>query len=115
MPGFTDFLSRIQTDHAFYLQFRQNPQETLSSYELSSEERAALIGPDAELWNHLRGKLFTLTTSHNIVALGSSDPEFNSDAVLGRPEVGQAITQIRAAGLPTERAAAVLDLMEKIA
>jgi hypothetical protein len=53
MPGFTDFVSRIQTDYAFYLQFRQKPQEALAAYQLSSEEQASVTAGGRELWSQL--------------------------------------------------------------
>jgi hypothetical protein len=53
MPGFTDFVSRIQTDYAFYLQFRQNPREALASYKLSSEEQASVTAGGRQLWSQL--------------------------------------------------------------
>jgi hypothetical protein len=114
MPGLNDFLSRIQTDYSFYLEFRQSPQETLAPYELSSEERAALIESRPELWDHLERTVFTLTTSHNIVALGSENLEVNTDAVLSQSKIGQTIAQIRNASTHSDRLTAVSALIEHI-
>ncbi len=50
MPNLNDFLSRIQADHTFYLQFRQDPEEALAPYELSAEERTAVTESREQLW-----------------------------------------------------------------
>jgi hypothetical protein len=55
MPGFNEFLVRIQTDYRFYLQFRNNSDEALASYKLSPEETAALKDPRSSLWSRMRG------------------------------------------------------------
>jgi hypothetical protein len=114
MPNLTDFLSRIQTDHAFYLQFRQNPEEALGAYELSPEERAALT----QSCEHLRARLGQLNsylkTSCTHALLGSDEPQFNVGAALGRPEVQNTIGEIRRTTSAGDGLTSVLALMEQI-
>jgi hypothetical protein len=117
MPGLNDFLSRIQTDHAFYLQFRKNPQEALTFYELSAEERTALNKPDPQIWDRLgwitqRAKC--LTSTNHCVELGSDDRGFDPAATIALPEVQQTIGQIRGASAHTDRLAVISALMEQI-
>jgi hypothetical protein len=136
-PGFEDFLSHIQTDNAFYLQFRECPEKAVGPYELNSKERAALTELGPQFWNHL-GQVFsggeslgagpngdpsaplkwrTYTTQTwwaKIDATGSLEPQFNHEAVLGRPEVLQMVAQIYAAKTYHERLAAVLALIDHI-
>lgn len=126
MPGLNDFLSRIQTDYAFYLQFRQNPQEALGPYELSVEERATLAESDPQLPGSgtlLNRTSFTtdLGWSHTDLAwihirqTVRTDFDFDLETVLGRSEVQQAVMQIRGASSHTDRLAAVLTLIGHIA
>jgi hypothetical protein len=114
MPGLNDFLSRIQTDYGFYLQFRQAPQEALADYDLSAEQRAGLIESGTELQDHLGRGVFPLTSHQNVVALGSTDPEFNPAAALSQPEVQQNISLISGAATHEERLQAILGLIEQI-
>jgi hypothetical protein len=53
MLDLNDFFSRIQTDHAFYVQFQRNPEEALASYELNAEEYAVLTESREQLWTHV--------------------------------------------------------------
>ena len=114
MQNFDDFLSRIQIDHTFYLQFRQNPEEALAPYELSAEERAVLT----ESREQLRARLGQLNsywkTSCTHALLGSDEPQFNVGAALGRPEVQNTIGEIRRATTDGDGLAPVLALMEQI-
>jgi hypothetical protein len=112
MPDFNDFLSRIQTDHAFYLQFRRNPQEALASYALSAEEGAALTKSGLQLLAFTGSGETTHTSTTS--ALLSADLEFDTASVVRRLEVQQAMAQTREASTHTDRLAAVLDLMEQI-
>ena len=117
MPNLNDFLSRIQTDYAFYLQFRKNPEEALTFYELNAEERAALNKPDAQIWDRLgwitqRAKC--LTSTNHFVALGSDDPGFDPAATFALPEVQQKIGQIRGASAHTDRLAAISALIDQL-
>lgn len=138
MPGLNDFLSRIQTDHVFYLQFRQSPQEALASYELSSEERAALTesGPgfSAQLARTMSVQEPSDVTVGASIGVESSvafkwitnigwirtreteptDLTFDPEVALDQPEVQQTIAQIRSAGTHAERLAAIATLMEYI-
>jgi hypothetical protein len=113
MPNFNDFLSRIQADHAFYLEFRRNPEVALAPYGLSAEERAALT----ESGEQLRARLGQLNsywkTSCTHALLGSDEPGFNVGAALGRPEVQNTIGEIRRA-TDGDGLAPVLALMEQI-
>jgi hypothetical protein len=134
MPGFTDFLSRIQTDHAFYLQFRQNPREALASYELRSEEQASLTAGGRQLWSQLGQFLPSaeslgptsragfgidpaLKTNIGWIRIrqsGSGDLDFRPEVVLRNPEVQQTITQIRGTSAHNDRLTAVLTLLEHV-
>jgi hypothetical protein len=137
MPGFTDFLSRLQTDHSFYLQFRQNSEEALAHYELSLEERAVLTGPCLQLWNEIGRRMSRdegiggtmdgatsgtpRRTNHTTqtwrLSIGQSDSaesQFDHQVALGRLEVQRAVAKVRAAGAHAERLAAVSILMEHI-
>jgi hypothetical protein len=134
MPNLDDFLSRIQTDHAFYLQFRQNPEEALAGYELSSEELASLITRGRQLWSQLGQFLpsaeslgpssrtdfgFDQALKTNIAWIrirqsGSGSLDFSPEVVLRKPEVQQAISRIRGAGAHEDRVAAVLTLLEYV-
>jgi|SRR3979411_2500105 hypothetical protein len=113
MPNLDDFLLRIQTDHSFYLRFRQNPEEALGSYELSAEERAALT----ESGEQLRVRLGQLNpywkTSCTHALLGSGELGFDVTAALGRSEVKNAIGQVRAS-THADSLKPVLALMEQI-
>jgi hypothetical protein len=141
MPGFTDFLSRIQTDYAFYLQFRKSPQEALAPYELASEEQAALTQSGPQLWANI-GRLtpgaeslspdvegsaaappspafsWRIATTNigrvHIPGPGSVDLEFQAAAELRRLEVQQAITEIRRASTLTARLSPVLNLIQHL-
>jgi hypothetical protein len=113
MPNLNDLLLRIQTDYAFYLQFRNNPEEALTFYELSAEERAALNRPDPQIWDRLgwitqRAKC--LTSTNHFVALRSDDLA----AKIALPEVEQTIAKIRDLSVHAERLAAVSALVEQI-
>ncbi len=114
MPGLNDFLSRIQTDHAFYLQFRKNPQEALTPYELSSEDRAALMDSGSQLSARLGGVVFTLTGTKNFMSLGSADWQFDPAAALRRPEIQESIAQIRNVTTNADRLTPVLALIEQV-
>jgi hypothetical protein len=137
MPSLNNFLSRVQTDYAFYLLFRKNPQEALKPYELSSEECAALTGPGGQLWDLLsqivpgeeslrastngdpgapgKWRIYTTQTwQANIGPAGSFDREFNHDSVLERHEVRETVDQIYAASTHPDRLAAVSALLEHI-
>lgn len=125
MPDLTDFLSRIQTDYAFYLQFRQNPDVALAAYELSSEDRAAVTEFDPKL-SHSGTlpdrKIFTtdLGWTHTDLAwihvrqTEQSDLDLNVEVPRRRSEVEQAVVQIRGASTHTDRLAAISTLMEYI-
>jgi hypothetical protein len=114
MKNLEDLLSCIQTDYAFYVLFKKRPQEALSCYGLSAEERAILAESGAQLSAHLERPGFPLSQSTHHVALGSDYREFNTAATLSRPAVWQAVVQIRDASMATNRLAAVLALMEQI-
>jgi hypothetical protein len=114
MQNFDDFLSRIQTDHTFYLQFRQNPEEALAPYQLSAEERAALT----ESREQLRARLgqpdsyWKISCTHAL--LRSDERGFDVAAALARPEVQNIIGQIRKERRHADRLTPVLALMEQI-
>jgi hypothetical protein len=114
MPNLNDFLSRIQTDHTFYLQFRQVPEEALAPYELSAEERTALT----ESGEQLRARLGQLNsywkTSCTHALLGSGELGFDVAEALGRSEVKNAIGQVRRASTHADSLTPVLALMEQI-
>jgi hypothetical protein len=138
VPSFKDFLSRIQTDHAFYLQFRLDPQGALAAYDLSSEEQAVLAKSGIQLWNRVGGTILdesTLGIAFQMTDVASSDPavgwrllpsqttqalpridesEFNAQTVLERPEIQQIIAKIRDASGHSERLTALSTLMEEI-
>jgi hypothetical protein len=114
MPSLDDFLSRIQTDHTFYLQFRQNPEEALAGYELSTEERATLTESREQLWTRLGQITSYWKTGCNYVLLGSGELEFDADKALARPEVRNAIDDIRSKRIDSDRLTPVLALMEQI-
>jgi hypothetical protein len=114
MPNLDDFLSRIQTDHTFYLRFRQNPEEALGPYELSAEERAALTESGEQLRARLGQPDSYWKLSCNYVLLGSGEHEFNVTAMLGRSEVKNTIDRIREARTYADRLAPVLALVDQI-
>jgi hypothetical protein len=114
MPGLNEFLSRIQTDYSFYLQFQNSPIAALEPYELSAEERTTLTESGALLSTHLRQGGTTLHTSTNFLPFESADPEFNPEAALKRAEVRQVIAQIRRTNTDVDRLTSVLALMEEI-
>ncbi|HEY4782203.1 MAG TPA: hypothetical protein VIH54_10325 [Chthoniobacterales bacterium] len=114
MPALNEFLSRIQTDYSFYLQFQNSPQEALASYELSAEQRTTLTESGALLSTHLRQGGTTLHTSTNFLPFESADPEFNSEVALERAEVRQVIAQIRRTKTDIDRLTSILALMEEI-
>lgn len=45
MSDFTAVLDRVQGDYAFYVRLQSNPESALAEYELSADERAALMDP----------------------------------------------------------------------
>ncbi|HXM27167.1 MAG TPA: hypothetical protein VN957_14185 [Chthoniobacterales bacterium] len=135
MFGLNDFLSRIQTDHAFYLQFRSSPQEALAAYELSPEERTVLNQSGSQLSSEL-GRIMPVPEPLGVTPGGhsgvdpcgsfkwitnvgwtriheteSADSKFNPEVVLDRIGVQQSIGQIRAASTHSDRLAAVLSLV----
>jgi len=114
MPNLNDFLSRIQTDHAFYLQFRQDPEEALAPYELSAEERTAVTESREQLWECLGRVTSYWKTGCNYVLLGSGELEFDAAATLGRAEIRDTIDEIRMASVDGERLTSVLTLLEQI-
>jgi hypothetical protein len=114
MPNLNDFLSRIQTDHTFYLRFRQNPEEALGTYELTSEERAALTESGEQLRARLGQPDSYWKLSCNYALLGSGEHEFNIAAMLGRSEVKNTIDRIREARTYADRLAPVLALVDQI-
>jgi hypothetical protein len=134
MPGFTEFVSRIQTDYAFYLQFRQNAQEALASYKLSSEEQTSVTAGGRELWSQL-GQFLpdaeslgpasrvhfgidpALKTNIGWIRVRQSrsvDLDFSPEVVLRKPEVQQTIAEIRGTSVRNDRLAAVLTLLEYV-
>jgi hypothetical protein len=115
MPNLNDFLSRIQTDRTFYLQFRQDPEEALAPYELSAEERTAVTESREQLWTRVgRSSSCWKYYSCNYVLLGSGELEFNAAAAYGRPEIRNTIGEIRMATADQDRLPPVLVLMEQI-
>jgi hypothetical protein len=141
MPGLNDFLSRIQTDHDFYFQFRTSPQKALAAYELSSEERNTLSEASWQLWNYLEKiglgadsiaapigggtaagvdapltwRIHTTQTWRlNIDQSDSVESQFDHEASLERPEVRHALAQIHSANIHHERLAAISALIEHI-
>jgi hypothetical protein len=114
MPNLNDFLTRIQTDHTFYLQFRQDPGEALVPYELSAEERTAVTESREQLWECLGQPNSYWKSSCNYVLLESGELEFNIDAALGLSEVQSNIGEIRSATMDRDRLKSVLALMEQI-
>lgn len=46
-------LRRAQVDDDFYLSLRRDPQEALAEYELSEDEREAIIRQDQSLYRYL--------------------------------------------------------------
>jgi hypothetical protein len=114
MPALKDFLSRIQTDYSFYLQFQDNPQEALASYELTADQRAALTESDAQLSVLLGQSATPLHTTNNFLPLESTEPEFNPAVVLKRSEVRKTIEQILSSGAHSDRMRSILALMEEI-
>jgi hypothetical protein len=114
MPNLDDFLSRIQTDHTFYLQFRQNPEGALASYVLSAEERALVTESREQLWMRVGRSSSCWKIGCNYVLLGSGELDFNAKAALGRPEIQIAIDEIREASTDSSRLTSVLSLMEQI-
>ena len=114
MPNLDDFFSRIQTDHTFYLQFRQNPQESLNSYELTAEERAAIAEFREQLWTRLGEITSYWKTGCNFVLLASGELEFNAAGALERPEVRSTIDDIRRKSIESDRLTPVLALIEQI-
>ena len=142
MANLNNFLSRIQTDYAFYLQFQNSPEEALTPYELSSEERSALIEVGLQLWNRLKqfmpcpnlpdrgseadvssaqssGSNWSISplstaTTHYVLPDGSADLGLGPEALLARPEIQQTISKIRRSSAQSDRLASVLALMEHI-
>src|ERR1700730_14849404 len=112
MPNLNDFLSRIQADHTFYLQFRQDPEEALAPYELSAEERTAVTESREQLWTPVgRSSSCWKYYSCNYVLLGSGELEFNAAAAYGRPEIRNTVDEIRMATVGSERSKSVLALV----
>jgi hypothetical protein len=114
MPNLNDFLSRIQTDHAFYLQFRQTPEEALAPYDLSAEERAVVPESCELLWTRLGRSSSYWKTNCIDLLLDSDEQDFSVDEALGRAEIRNTIDGIRKATLSDERLTAVLSLIEQI-
>jgi hypothetical protein len=114
MPNLDDFLSRIQTDHAFYMQFRQNPEEAVTPYELSAEERVVLSQPREQLWKRVGRSSSYWKTNCSHLLLGSAELEFSAAAALGRPEIRNTIDEIHKANMEGERLTSVLALIEQI-
>jgi hypothetical protein len=143
MQDLSAFLSRIQTDYEFYLQFQRNPQEAVAKYELSAEEKAALTQSEEELSLRL-GRIMQFnssaeaTTQISIARLGSAGAggfdghafetpttqtsqvllsgkvEFDTANALSRLEVRQTVAQIRSADTQVDRFVPVLALMGQI-
>jgi hypothetical protein len=114
MLNLNDFLSRIQTDHTFYLQFRLNPKEVLAPYELSAEERTTLTESRERLWECLGQPNSYWKSSCNYVLLESDELEFDIDEALGLPEVQSNLGEIRSATMDRDRLKSVLALLERI-
>jgi hypothetical protein len=87
MPNLNGFLSRIQIDHTFYLQFRQDPEEALASCELGAAERAAVTGSRQQLWTRVGRSSSYCKVECNYVMLESDELEFNATATLERPKL----------------------------
>lgn len=114
MPNLDDFLSRIQTDHSFYLHFRQNPQEALASYGLSPQERALLTEFREQLWARVGRSSSYWKTNCSDLLLEPGGIEFNALAALDRPEVQNTVREIREATVNGDRLVSVLALVEQI-
>ena len=115
MPNLNDFLSRIQTDHAFYLEFRRNPEEALEPYELSAEERAALTESREQLRNCLGqpNSYWKIELHVRFARIRRTGVQRCGNARRGR-KFRVRFGQIRKASRHTDRLTPVIALMEQI-
>ena len=102
MPNLNDFLSRIQTDHAFYLEFRRNPEEALAPYGLSAEERAALTESREQLRTRLGqpDSHWKLSCTYSLIGSGELDSALRLRSA-GRKFKVRFVKSVRLARTPT--------------
>jgi hypothetical protein len=138
MQNLGEFLCRVQTDYEFYLQFQKNPQEALTQYQLSAEERVALtqsaeqvssrlaqimphlnqLGPTTQVgWIDIGEAAYTeseFSPTTQTALARTVDSVFDPTVVLESSQVKQTLAEIRRASGHADRLTPMLALMEEI-
>ena len=115
LESFKAALARIQADYGFYIACQTDPASMLAEYDLTPEERSALIDPD-QLAEILKDELIPGNVrAVRITISGTHDWVNRVRRRQARQEpVVQEVAAIRAANSDTERAQAALRLIERI-
>jgi hypothetical protein len=115
LNDFKRALGRVQSDYGFYIDCQANPAVALAGYDLTPDERSALINP-AKLADVLRGGvgvdplriIFTISGRHDWV---NRQPKKKNPSVNA---VAREVEAIKQASTDGERTDAARRLMELI-
>ena len=120
LEDFKRALARVQSDYGFYVDCQTNPAVALAGYDLSAEERRALIDPET-LGDMLRRGIGLAARPSITVKISGSHDWINraatATAVDDAEHRGRVATEVDAigrAGTEPERTRAVVRLMELI-
>jgi hypothetical protein len=115
MPGLNDFLARLQTDYGFYFQFLERPEQALAPYQLTPEQRTAILRADVEPLGLLPKQIALLKMTVHFLSPESEAVDFDLTTSRARPEIQQAIDQIRVSNERGQRMLAVSTLIQHLA
>jgi hypothetical protein len=114
----TDFrraLARVQSDYGFYIDCQADPAAALAGYDMSSDERSALIDPEklADVFKRgiIKKIVFTISGTHDW--LNQAVPE-NAEGTRRDARIAGEVDAIQRASTGKERTDAVVRLMEMI-
>jgi hypothetical protein len=121
LEDFTRALARVQSDYGFYIDCQANPAVALAGYDLSADERSALIDPQ-KLAGVLRGGIgisrirpitIKISGTHDWVNRASPKKTAMADVDLDA-KVATEVEAIRQATTDEARTGAAVRLMELI-
>jgi len=115
LTGFKRALARVQSDYGFYINCQTNPAAALVGYDLSPDERSALIDPEKLADVFKRGivnkLVITISGTHDwlnqAVPANAEDTDHDARVVVE-------VDAIQRASTGKERTDAVVRLMELI-
>jgi hypothetical protein len=108
-------LARVQSDYGFYIDCQANPAAALAGYDLSPDERAALIDPEklADMFKRLIANQLVITISGRHDWLNQAVP-VNAGDTDRDTRVAVEVAAIQRASTGKDRTDAVVRLLELI-